>query len=68
LKAKDPKPPAREQFTLANGKTYISTDELSIRAKYDLLHARTKGKYQVEAIFRTWEREHNKRKKDTSHR
>ena len=61
LQKKEPKP-EQEGFT-ANGKRYVSIEHLSRNEIYKLLHARTKGKYEVEAFYRDWERSKDTRRR-----
>ena len=63
LQKKEPKP-EREQFT-TNGKSYVSTDGLTRNEIYKLLYAKTKGKYEVEHIFRSWERSKSTRRRSS---
>jgi len=64
LKAKEAKP-EREQFT-SRGKNYVSTDGLTKNEIYKLLHAKTKSRYEVEAVFRSWERSKDRRQRRSS--
>ena len=57
------KEPLKPETFQANGKKYVNTTGLTMKSRYDLIVTRTKSKYEVERVFRKWERDQQRRKK-----